>query len=187
MRGWFGAHPFRYVPVGSLASGGTEHNMNTGVALAAHATPISGGGQAQAFGSASAYGLALVTAAVLLALFVMKSPEPLKVRWRPADLWRRAVRLSQACGQWARPGMSRFRRRIDLLLVQMLEQRQFRPSGRQAAKPQLGAEPKPKPDPAPTGGAYQSKHRLVGPPKEPQNPEPQTPRPAPRHAAPPAG
>jgi hypothetical protein len=120
----------------------------------------------EAFGSAPINVLALVASLALLALFVMKSPEPLNVRWRPADLWRRVVRLSQAYGRRARLAMSRFRRRIDLLLLQMLEQRQSRPESRRA---------------------YQSKHRLAGPPKESQDPESQNRRPAPRHAAPPAG
>lgn len=82
--------------------------------------------------------LALVASLVLLALFVMRSPEPLNVRWPPADLWRRVVRLSQVHGRRVRRGMSRLRRRIDLLLLQMLEQRQPWPLSRRA---------------------YQSKHR----------------------------
>lgn len=120
----------------------------------------------EAFGSASIYGLALVASVVLLALSVMRSPEPLNLRWWSADLWRRVVRSSQARSRRARIRMSRFRRRIDLLLVNMLEQRQSR------------SEP---------GQAYQSKHRLPGPAKESQDQESHKRRPAPRHAAPPTG
>lgn len=147
---------------------------------------MNAGAAVQVFGLTSVYGFALVALVVLLAVLVMRSPEPLNVRWRPADLWRRAVRSSQA--RWRR-----IRRRIDLLLVQMLgdvhDQRQARPSERPPAKPKPGAKPAPDPVPGrtgPTAGAYQSKHRLAGPPKESQNPDSQTPRPAPRHAAPPA-
>lgn len=141
----------------------------------------------RAFGLTSVYGFALVALIALLAVLVMRSPEPLNVRWRPADLWRRAVRPSQA--RWRR-----IRRRIDLLLVRMLgdvdDRQQTRPSERPAATPRPGAKPAPDPAPGrtgPTAGAYQSKHRLAGPPNESQASDSQRPRPAPRHAAPPAG
>lgn len=109
---------------GSAPPSNEEHNINKG-AQAVYEAPINV--------------LALVASLVLLALFVMRSPEPLNVRWRPADLWRRIVRLSQVYTRRVRRGISQLRRRIDLLLLQMLEQqRRSWPQSRRA---------------------YQSKHR----------------------------
>jgi hypothetical protein len=131
---------------------------------------------------------------MLLALVVMRSPRQarqwwrLNLRWRPWDLWQRALALASA----RRTPRSRFRERIDLLLVQMLgddldEQPESGPdteaeSWSAAPTPtNAGHSPEARPISAngQAAGTYQSKHRL----SEPQA-ESKSPKPAPRHAAP---
>ncbi len=182
--------------------------MNTWAAYAmahsstAHASLTSGiaAGPMPAFGSASLYGFALGASAMVLAFVVMKSPRPLKLPGRLANLWSRAVRLTQGRRRrhagTAAPisSRSRIRQRVDLLLLQMLRDDvdEHSPScsaagdeSTPANDPETTVAPgrAARPDSAsgsPTRG-YRSKHRLVGSAKESQSH-----RRAPRHAAPPA-
>jgi hypothetical protein len=176
--------------------------MNTWAAYAtAHASLTSGigAGPMPAFGSASLYGFALGASAMVLAFVVMKSPRPLNLPWRLADLWSRAVRLTQGRRRrHAGPAApissrSRIRRRVDIMLLQMLrddvdEHSPSCPAAADESTPANGQQTTGAPGPtarpgsasgSPTRG-YRSKHRLVGSAKESQNHKR-----APRHAAPP--
>lgn len=158
---------------------------------------------AHAVHAASLYSFALGASVTLLAFAVMKSPRPLNVRWRPADLRQQITRLGQVLAGVRRTSRSRFRQRLDLLLVQMLgddadEQPQSRPSEEEswsaertaADAPQTRrAEPSSSANPASSANSarsadppkgYRSKHRL----SEPRN-DSHDAKPAPRHAAPP--
>jgi hypothetical protein len=124
-------------------------------------------GLAPAAGSASLYNVAVGASVVLLTLVVMRSPgrlrARLRLRWRPVGVWERLTRLGEVLAGVRGNSRSRIRTRIDLLLVRL-----------------LGDEADEQPESRPRG--KRSKHRLSGPPKDSQNSKP-----APRHAAPPAG
>ena len=169
--------------------------MNTWGAQAAHATLIPSIGPTSALGAISLDSFALCASLMLLALIVMKSPREARLRWRlnprwrPWDLWQRAVALASA----RRMPRSRLRERIDLLLVQMLgddldEQpvsaRDNEDESWLAAPPASATEHNPDNRRIATNGqvpgSYQSRHRH----SEPQA-ESDSPKPAPRHAAPP--
>ena len=166
--------------------------MNRWGAQAAHATLIPGVGPTWEFGSVSAYSFALGASVMLLALVAMKRSRQLNTRWQPADLMKRLVRISRALAGMRRNARSRFRQRVDLMLVQMLgdeadERPQSRPEAeeesraprRSAASARTRRRAEPAGGTGPTRG-YQSKHRLSEPQQESQNAKP-----APRHAAPP--
>lgn len=166
--------------------------MNMWGAQAAHATLIPGAGPTWEVGSVSAYSFALGAAVMFLAFVAMKSPRQLNTRWRPAELRQRVMRFGHVLAGMRRNARSRFRERLDLMLVQLLgddadEQPQSRPEAEEKFRPSersaAGARPRRRAEPSrstgPTRG-YQSKHRLTVPQQEPENEKP-----APRHAAPP--
>lgn len=63
----------------------------------------------------------LILAVMLLAFVVMKPPGQLGMRWRPANLWQRVIRFRLVLAVAGKISRSRLRRRLDLLLVQMLD------------------------------------------------------------------
>jgi hypothetical protein len=184
--------------------------MNTWVAQAVSHTALTSGigvGATPAFGAASLYGFALGASATALAFAVMRAPRRMLGQWRPGDVWHHAVQFVKGrrpvlAGDFAlasptRGSRSRFRRRVDHMLLQMLgddvdDQHSCRrddgdgtrPSAQRDASTRPYADMSPDPDPADdarSANGYNSKHRLAGPSKESRGRKG-----TPRHAAPPA-
>lgn len=135
----------------------------------------------------------------LLAAAVATAPGRLSLRWRPADSWHAAVGIT-------RTSRLRLRRRVGVILLQMIGEDEEQPPPDAPRIPDEEFWSSAEPDDAAPVGGYRSKHRLPGPEKfgpdshgadptgtehdgsgshDAQSHRPQGHQRAPRHAAPP--